>query len=74
MPVAFAEEADTFTRGEAFAMIKRAFGELPTPTGHNARVAYAPQEFTDIPAWAEAELLHWVKMLPTTVHSLALQK
>lgn len=96
MPVAFAEEADTFTRGEAvemlltavddynptvqksdiikgygdgllhedkpitraeaFAMLKRAFGELPTPTGHNARVAYAPQEFTDIPTWADEDL------------------
>ena len=96
MPVAFAEEADTFTRGEAvemlltavddynptvqksdiikgyddgllhedkpitraeaFAMLKRAFGELPTPTGHNARVAYTPQEFTDIPTWADTEL------------------
>ena len=96
MPVAFAQETDTLTRGEAvkmlltavddynptvqksdiikgygdgllhedkpitrveaFAMIKRAFGELPTPTGHNARVAYSPQKFTDIPQWADAEL------------------
>ena len=49
-------EDKPITRAEAFAMIKRAFGELPTPTGHNARVAYAPQEFTDIPQWADAEL------------------
>lgn len=49
-------EDKPITRVEAFVMIKRAFGELPTPTGHNARVAYAPQEFTDIPRWAAPEL------------------
>ena len=27
------------TRAEALVMLKRAFGELPEPTGHNARVA-----------------------------------
>lgn len=49
-------EDKPITRAEAFVMIKRAFGELHTPTGHNARVAFAPQEFTDIPTWADADL------------------
>lgn len=44
------------TRAEALVMLKRAFGELPTPTGHNARVALPQRSFTDIPDWAKAEL------------------
>lgn len=29
-------------------MLKRAFGELPTPAGHNARAALPSESFTDI--------------------------
>lgn len=44
------------TRAEALVMLKRAFGELPEPTGHNARVAIPAGSFTDIPDWAQTEL------------------
>ncbi len=44
------------TRAEALVMLKRAFGELPESTGHNARVAIPAENFTDIPEWAEEEL------------------
>lgn len=44
------------TRAEALVMLKRAFGELPEPEGHNARVAIPAEEFTDIPEWAQTEL------------------
>ena len=44
------------TRAEALVMLKRAFGELPEPTGHNARVAIPAESFTDIPEWAQTEL------------------
>ena len=44
------------TRAETLVMLKRAFGELPTPTGHNARVALPQGSFTDIPDWAKTEL------------------
>ena len=36
------------TRAEALVMLKSAFGELPTPTGHNARVALPSKSFTDM--------------------------
>lgn len=44
------------TRAEALVMLKRAFGALPTPEGHNARVAIPAESFSDIPDWAESEL------------------
>lgn len=44
------------TRAEALVMLKRAFGELPEPTGHNARVAIPAESFSDIPEWAKTEL------------------
>ena len=44
------------TRAEALVMLKRAFGNLPEPVGHNARVALVSENFNDIPQWAEAEL------------------
>ena len=44
------------TRAEALVMLKRAFGELPQPTGHNARAALPQGSFTDIPDWANTEL------------------
>lgn len=43
-------------RAEALVMLKRAFGDLPEPTGHNARVALKAGNFTDIPEWAQSEL------------------
>ena len=49
-------EERAVTRAEALVMLKRAFGELPVPTGHNARVALKAGDFTDIPVWAEGEL------------------
>lgn len=49
-------ENDPVTRAEALIMLQRAFGELPKPTGDNARKAYPASSFTDIPAWAQAEL------------------
>ena len=49
-------EGKTVTRAEALVMLKRAFGELPEPMGHNKRVAILTEEFTDIPKWAETEL------------------
>ena len=42
-------EGKTVTRAEALVMLKRAFGELPEPVGHNKRVAILTEEFTDIP-------------------------
>ncbi len=44
------------TRAEALVMLKRAFGDIPVPKGHNKRVALSYDNFTDIPAWAENEL------------------
>lgn len=49
-------EERAVTRAEALVMLKRAFGELPIPTGHNARVALKTGDFTDIPDWAVSEL------------------
>lgn len=44
------------TRAEALVMLERAFGKLPEPAGHNARVALPKESFTDIPDWAQGEL------------------
>lgn len=44
------------TRAEALVMLERAFGLLPKPTGHNARVALTADDFSDIPQWADDEL------------------
>lgn len=49
-------EDRNINRAEALIMLKRAFGDLPEPTGHNARVALKAEEFTDIPEWAQPEL------------------
>lgn len=49
-------EERSVTRAEALVMLKRAFGELPKPTGHNARAAIPAGSFTDIPDWARTEL------------------
>ncbi len=49
-------EERAVTRAEALVMLKRAFGELPVPIGHNARVALKVGDFTDIPEWAVSEL------------------
>lgn len=49
-------EERSVTRAEALVMLKRAFGELPEPAGHNARVALPSESFTDIPDWAKSEL------------------
>lgn len=43
-------------RAEALVMLSRAFGTLPSLTGHNARVALKSEDFTDIPDWAKPEL------------------
>lgn len=44
------------TRAQALVMLRRAFGDLPKPTGHSARTAIPAEEFTDIPDWARDEL------------------
>ena len=44
------------TRAEALVMLKRAFGELPEPTGYNEMVALPAESFSDIPEWAKTEL------------------
>lgn len=44
------------TRAQALVMLRRAFGDLPKPTGHSARAAIPAEEFTDIPDWARDEL------------------
>ncbi len=46
----------SITRAEALVMLKRAFGELPEPVGHNSRTALTAEDFTDIPSWAKGEL------------------
>ena len=43
-------------RAEALVMLRRAFGELPELTGHNARVSLKSDSFTDIPDWAKPEI------------------
>lgn len=49
-------EERSVTRAEALVMLERAFGDLPHPTGHNARVAIPAETFTDVPDWAKTEL------------------
>ncbi len=49
-------EERNVTRAEALVMLKRAFGSLPEPKGHNKRVALIADDFKDIPSWAEEEL------------------
>ena len=49
-------EEEPVTRAEALVMLKRAFGEIPVPTGVNAVLAYPSEEFTDIPDWAKTEI------------------
>ncbi len=49
-------ENDPVTRAEAFIMLSRAFGQLPTPVGANALSGYSAANFTDIPDWAVPEL------------------
>ena len=44
------------SRAEALVMLKRAFGDIPVPIGHNARVALTNEAFTDVPLWAREEL------------------
>jgi len=41
---------------EALVMVSRAFPDLPTPVGNDLRMASFPEGFTDIPAWAKAEI------------------
>ena len=47
-------ETKAVTRVEALVMLARAFGELPEPTGDNAR--WGAAQFADVPAWAQALL------------------
>lgn len=44
------------TRAEALVMLQRAFGDLPTPVGDNARNLIPAGNFTDIPFWAKEGL------------------
>lgn len=49
-------ENESVTRAEFLVMLDRAFGGLPAPSGHNARVAIPAEKFTDVPEWAKTEL------------------
>ena len=49
-------EERSVTRAEALVMLKRAFGTLPAPKGHNERTSLKAENFNDIPLWAENEL------------------
>lgn len=49
-------EERNVTRAEALVMLSRAFGDLPTPEGHNKRVALTAKDFSDVPLWARKEL------------------
>lgn len=49
-------EEHPVTRVQLLAMLVRAFGPLPAPTGDSARIAFPDRSFTDVPAWAEKEL------------------
>lgn len=44
------------TRAEALVMLKRAFGNIPEPVGHNRRIALKKEDFNDIPQWAIQEI------------------
>jgi putative endopeptidase len=50
------DEDGRVTRAQALVMLERAFGDLPTPVGDNARSGYSASNFTDVPAWAASEL------------------
>ena len=45
-------EDSNVTRAEMLVMLERAFGDLPEPAGHNARVAIPAEKFADVPEWA----------------------
>ena len=50
-------EDSNVTRAEMLVMLERAFGDLPEPAGHNARIAIPAEKFADVPEWARTELL-----------------
>ena len=52
-----AQERDV-TRAEALVMLHRAFGDIPTPTGHNARVMSQGVNTVNLPQWANNETLN----------------
>lgn len=56
-----AREDQYVRRAEAFVMVSRAFGRLEAPTGHNARITLTDLSFTDVPAWAEADVRNLVQ-------------
>lgn len=49
-------EGDTVTRAEAMIMLRRAFGQLPVPTGDALRTGYAGVQFDDVPQWAAEDI------------------
>jgi putative endopeptidase len=50
-------EESNVSRLEALIMISRAFSDLPKPQGNDARSLNPNATFTDIPAWAQAEII-----------------
>ena len=50
-------EEKTVTRAEALIMLNRAFGGFPELKGNTLRLAIPKEDFSDIPKWAEAELM-----------------
>lgn len=49
-------EESSVSRLEALIMLSRAFSDLPKPQGNDARSLNPNATFTDIPAWAQAEI------------------
>lgn len=49
-------EERSVTRAQALVMLHRAFGDLPTPVGDNARSGYPSANFADLPVWAAKDL------------------
>lgn len=49
-------ENETVTRAEAMIMLRRAFGQLPTPVGDALRTGYVGVQFDDVPQWAAEDI------------------
>lgn len=49
-------ENETVTRAEAMIMLRRAFGQLPTPMGDALRTGFVGVTFDDVPQWAAEDI------------------
>ncbi len=55
------KENQSVSRVECLAMVSRAFGKLPEPTGNNKRLSLAYDYFVDIPQWAKDDIENLAK-------------